>query len=175
MPFRSAFFAYPNEPSDLAGTIAAAAEAVKTNLEVKVTAWPQLPIFGAVIPDEVRTGIENSDVLICDVTRPNLNVYYEIGYGIGLGKSLAPVMNSSFAGATNDIQKDGLFDVIGYKAYENSETLSAIITDLPAAVLVDLYGRPLNTSQPVYFLSGYRKTDYVNTIARAIKDSKVFF
>jgi hypothetical protein len=175
LPFRSAFFAYPNEPSDLAGTIAAAAEAVKTNLEVKVTAWPQLPIFGAVIPDEVRTGIENSDVLICDVTRPNLNVYYEIGYGIGLGKSLAPVMNSSFAGATSDIQRDGLFDVIGYKAYENSETLSAIITDLPAAVLVDLYGRPLNTSQPVYFLSGYRKTDYVNTIARAIKDSKVFF
>jgi hypothetical protein len=85
------------------------------------------------------------------------------------------VVNASFAGATTDIQKDGLFDVIGYRAYENSDTLSKIIVDLPDAVLVDLYGRPLNTSQPLYLLSGYRKTDFINTIARAIKDSKVFF
>ena len=117
--FRSAFFAFPNEPQELYAQILAATELIKTNDRVRITSWPQLKIFGAVIPDEVRGGIEHSDVLLADITRPNLNVYYEIGYCIGLGKSLAPVLNVSFAGAAADIQKDGLFDIIGYLSYEN--------------------------------------------------------
>ena len=46
---------------------------------------------------------------------------------------------------------------------------------LPSTILVDLYGKPLNAQQPIYFLNAYRKTDFVNTIAAAIKDSKVHF
>ena len=173
--FRSAFFAFPNEPPELKGPILAATELIKKNDRVKVTAWPQLEIFGAVIPDEVKASIEHADVLLCDVTRPNINVYYEIGYCIGVGKSLAPVLNVSFANATADIQKDGLFDVINYASYENSVALAEIMGDLPSTVLVDLYGKPLNTAQPIYFLNAYRKTDFVNHIAAAIKDSKVHF
>src|SRR5262249_47530825 len=118
---------------------------------------------------------EKVDVLVCDITRPNQNVYYEIGYSIGRGKSIAPVLNASFANATSDIQKDGLFDVVGYKAYENSRGLADILTTLPSHVLIDLYGKPLNTYQPLYFLNAYRKTDFVSGIAAAIKDSRVHF
>ena len=104
--FRSAFFAFPAEPVELKNPIEAAVEHIKSNTAVSVTAWPQLPIFGASIPDEVRSAIEASDVLICDITRPNRNVYYEIGYSVGLGKSLAPIINASFANAISDVQKD---------------------------------------------------------------------
>lgn len=173
--FRSAFFAFPSEPAELKEPILAAAGLVKTNPEVSIQTWPQIKIFGAAIPDEVRSGIERASVLICDITLPNLNVYYEIGYSIGLGKSIAPVLNASFANASADVQKDGLFDIIGYRAYENSPALAAILTDLPSHVLVDLYGKPLNTSQPLYFLNAYRKTDFVSEIAAAIKDSKVHY
>ena len=58
-------------------------------------------------------------------------MYYEIGYCIGLGKSLAPVLNVSFANASTDIQKDGLFDIINYASYENSAQLAALMATLP--------------------------------------------
>ena len=173
--FRSAFFSFPNEPADVKGPILAATELIKSNDRVKVTPWPQLSTFGAIIPDEVRAAIEHSDVLLCDITRPNTNVYYEIGYCIGVGKSLAPVLNVSFANAAEDIQKDGLFDIINYKSYENSVALAEIMSGLPSTVLVELYGKSLNNQQPIYFLNGYRKTDFVNAIAAAIKESKVHF
>src|SRR2546429_650665 len=124
MPFRSAFFAFPDRPAELKNPILAAIDLVKDKPDLRIQPWPQLDIFGAAIPDEVRSTIEKTDALICDITKPNLNVYYEIGYSVGLGKSIAPVLNASFASATADIQKDGLFDVIGYRAYENSATLA---------------------------------------------------
>jgi hypothetical protein len=173
--FKSAFFAFPGEPAELKNPIFAAVENIKSNTSVSVTAWPQLSIFGASIPDEVRSGIETANVLVCDITRPNLNVYYEIGYSIGLGKSLAPVINVSFANAISDVQKDGLFDIIGYKPYENSHGLADILGDLPDKILLDLYSKALNTYQPVYLLNAYRKTDFVTAIAAAIKDSKVHY
>jgi hypothetical protein len=133
--FRTAFFAFPNEPPELKGPIMAANELIKNNDNVRIISWPQLSIFGASIPDEVKGGIEKVDVLLCDITRPNLNVYYEIGYCVGLGKSLAPVLNVSFANAPTDIHKDGLFDVIGYGSYENSGALAGLMGDLPSRVL----------------------------------------
>jgi hypothetical protein len=68
-----------------------------------------------------------------------------------------------------------LFDIIGYKAYENSHGLAEILSDLPSAVLVDLYSKPLNTHQLIFFLNSYRKTDFVNWIAASIKASKVHY
>jgi hypothetical protein len=61
--FKVGFVAYPAEPPDLASTIALAVKAVENSPKARITAWPQLEIFGAVIPDEVRSGIETADVL----------------------------------------------------------------------------------------------------------------
>ena len=173
--FKTAFFAFPSGPTELRNPVEMAVALANRTPNARIEGWPQLEIFGAAIPDEIRAGIEKADVLICDVTRPNLNVYYEVGFAIGLGKSIAPVLNASFADAASDIQKDGLFDVIGYRAYENSLALVDLIIDLPNSSLIELYGKPLNTQQPVYFLNSYRKTDFVVTIGAAIKDSKVHF
>jgi hypothetical protein len=175
MPFRSAFFAFPNQPDELKLPIVTAVEVANKRDDLRVQSWPQLPIFGASIPDTVKGAIEKTDVLVCDVTRANLNVYYEVGYCVGLAKSIAPVINVSFAGATSDIQKDGLFDIIGYGSYTDAVGLVALLETLPTTVLLDLYGKPLNTNQPIYFLSTYRKTEFVNWIGAAIKDSKVNF
>src|SRR5690348_5757212 len=127
MPYRPAFFAFPNEPPELRNPIMAAVELVEGKPDIHLKAWPHLPIFGASIPDEVRTGIDDAAVFVGDITRSNQNVYYEFGYSIGSGKSIAPVLNASFANATTDIQKDGLFDIIGYRPYENSNALADIL------------------------------------------------
>jgi hypothetical protein len=175
MAFRTAFFAFPSQFDELKLAIAAAVELANKRDDLRVQSWPQLQIFGAAIPDTVKTAIARTDVLVCDITRANLNVYYEVGYCIGLSKSIAPVINVSFANAVADIQKDGLFDIIGYGSYTDAAGLTGLLETLPTTVLLDLYGRPLNTNQPIYFLNTYRKTEFVNWIGAAIKDSKVNF
>jgi hypothetical protein len=58
LPFRSAFLAFPNEPAELKDPIMAAVELAKKNPSLNLRPWPQLKIFGAAIPDEVKNAIE---------------------------------------------------------------------------------------------------------------------
>lgn len=174
--YKKAFFAYPGTPTDLAGPINAAAKLLANQANAPdLKVWPQMNVFGANLPDEIRKNILWADVVICDVTSPNLNVYYEIGYAIGSGKAIAPVVNTSFAGATADLQREGLFDNIGYKVYENSDQLCEIMLDLPISSLSELYSKPTNFHQPLYLLDSFRKTDFRNTIVSAIKAAKYFY
>jgi hypothetical protein len=105
--FQTAFFAYPAQPNELAETITSGvSNARMISSKISLTLWPEMDIFGTGLADEVRSQIRSSDILVCDITRPNLNVYYEIGYAIGLGKPIAPIFNVSFANAEKDIQSD---------------------------------------------------------------------
>src|SRR4028118_1732746 len=101
-----AFFAYPAEPPELRSTIQKAQQ-ISSTKRVRVAAGPQRDVFGAHIPDEVRNGIDDSEFAFFDVTIPNQNVYYELGYAIGLGKRVGPVLNTSFEGAARRIQHQG--------------------------------------------------------------------
>lgn len=171
----TAFFAYPGQPVDLTSTIDLAARRANGTGKIDIKVWPEMGVFGQIIPDEVRKNIRSTGALVFDITRPNLNVYYEAGYAIGLGKPVAPVVNSSFKDALSDVQRDGLFDNIGYKAYENSDDLADILTNLPSISLLELYGREPDTQQPLFILDAFRKTDFRNAIVSAVKSSKVHF
>lgn len=171
----SAFFAYPGKPQDLVNTIDAAAVRVNGTSKNSVLTWPEMGVFGNAIPDQVRQNIKDARALVFDITRPNPNVYYEAGYAIGLGKPVAPVVNNSFQNATADIQRDGLFDNIGYKGYENSDQLADILGDLPNQSLLELYNRDLDTQQPLFVLDTLKKTDFRNAVVSAVKSSKVHF
>ena len=173
MPIRTyrAFVAYPATPPDLAGPITAAADKLSEG-DQDVLAWPSMPTFGANIPDEVRLSIEGCANFFADLTRSNLNVYYEIGFAIGLGKTFAPLINTSFSNATASIQNIGLFSNIGYLAYENSQQLSAHILTTPANKLLDLYANDINFAQPIFLFDTIKKTDFRNALVSAIKSSR---
>lgn len=169
-----AFIAYPGTPSDLATPISQAAENLSRD-GLDVVAWPALETFGTNIPDEVRAAIENADVVFADVTKPNLNVYYEIGYAIGLGKTYAPIVNVAFANATASVRSLGLFSNIGYRTYENSADLVAIIKSASGNPLLDLYAQDINYSQPIYIVDTLRKTNFRNAVVSAVKASRSHF
>lgn len=169
---RTGFLAYPSSPSDLAGPITEAALRLEGSPRLTLTAWPQLDVFGAYIPDEIRSAIEEADIVFADVTRPNLNVFYEIGFGIGIGKAFAPLINGSFANATASVRSLGLFDNIGYKVYENSEQLIDILQINPGTPLLQLYARDMNFSQPLYVVDTLRKTNFRNAVVSAVKSSR---
>jgi energy-coupling factor transporter ATP-binding protein EcfA2 len=171
---RRAFFAYPARPVDIGFTIERAVSH-KDLVNVEVTLWPQLDIFGSFIPDLVRTSIEQSDVCFFDVTVPNANVYYELGYAIGLGKPVGPVIDGSFDGAERAVQRQGLFDNVGHRSYENSDQLTQILNKFPKTVLLANYYKEVNFRQPVFFLDTYKKTDFRNTIVSAVRQARVFY
>lgn len=176
MAYKKVFFAYPAGDAELVGPIEAASKLIKAaNTSVDVRIWPQLNNFGLSIPDDVRSAIVDADVFACDITQANLNVYYEAGFAIGKGKPIAPVLNSSFAGASAAIQRDGFFDNVRYKSYENSDGLKAILLDPPSGDLVSLFSKPINFQQPLYLLNGYRKTEFINAIVSAVKDTRTHF
>lgn len=170
------FFAYPGSPSDLVATIDSAASMVNSvDGSIELTIWPEMGVFGEIIPDQVRENIRKAKAFLFDVTRANPNVYYEAGYAIGLGKPVAPVLNSSFAGASADLQKDGLFDNLGYQSYENSTQLAGIVRGLPGNSLLDLYSKELDNQQPLFILDTLKKTDFRNYIVSAVKASKIHY
>lgn len=175
-PPRKAFFAYPSSPNDLVEPVEAACRIARdSGAQLEVTPWPQAAAFGASIPDEIREAIRASDTVVCDITIPNPNVYYEFGFAIGAAKAVAPVLNKSFAGASARVQKDGIFDNILYRPYENSHQLAGILTDLPTTVLSHLYAREPNREQPILILDTFSKTDFRNAIVNAVKDSRLFY
>ena len=85
---RNAFFAYPaSEP-----IISTAEDAVREVRTASVTPWPHLNTFGYRLDKLIREKIDTSDFLLADVTTPNFNVYYEIGYCVaGLICAMADV------------------------------------------------------------------------------------
>jgi hypothetical protein len=173
---KKAFVAFPSEPADLAAPINAAAAIVRSSeTATDLQLWPAVNAFGSHIPDEVRGNIRACDVLVCDITLANLNVYYEAGYAIGSGKTLAPIVNSSFAQAVRNIQRDGIFDNIGFLKYDNSLELAEILRILPSNPLVELYRKPIDHQQPLYLLESFRKTDFHNDIVAALADTNVFY
>lgn len=171
---RSAFIAYPAKPPELAKSIAAAA-AEATKVGFQVTPWPEADEPSVHIPTNVRESIDAADVFVCDITYPNPNVYYEAGFAMGRGKTVVPTVNVAFADAQARVRREGLFDSISYKSYENSGQLSSLLQALPSSNLIDLYGRALNKDQPLFLLDAFRKTDFRNAIVSAVKDAKAFY
>jgi hypothetical protein len=174
--FRKAFFAYPGQPADLADTINAAVELANQQSDrVSIKPWPEMHIFGVGLADRVREEISSAELVLCDITTRNLNVYYEVGYAIGCGKSIAPVLNDSFLNATKEATINGFFDGVGFRTYENSQQLADVCLDFPPHSLLDLYSKPINFQQPLYILDTLKKTDFRNAIVSAVKASGVFF
>lgn len=174
---KSAFVAFPSCPKELSNTILSGINSVEAwgGAKTHFQPWPAMDVFGKCISDEIRSSISEANVLIADITFENQNVYYEVGYAIGQGVPIAPILNRTFDRAVSGVAKDGIFDVIGYEGYQNCIELDGKLRDLPSTKLKSLYSRSLNQSQPMYVLDSFIKSDFRNTIFSSVKDSKIFF
>src|SRR3546814_11169056 len=61
-------------------------------------------------------------------TSLNFNVTYEVGYAIGRGKRVLIVKNEAYGkGEEEKIKRLGIYDTLGYRNYQNSRDLAAVI------------------------------------------------
>jgi len=125
------FYAYPSRPESIGETITNAIADLKRNQVVKdvpirLRPWPEMPTSGNRIITQITETIDRCEIFACDLTYPNLNVTFELGFAIGRFKRLWISLNKSIEGAAKRYSRvlEGIVGV-GYRGYENHRDISA--------------------------------------------------
>lgn len=169
-----AFVAYPNGYPIVSQAIDLAVEN-SADRELKLQPWPKLEIVGFKVDDLIRERIKEAEVLVADITYPNANVFYEIGYAIAVEKPVLPIVNTAIEKSMQRVSKIGLFDTIGIATYSNSEELIEKLKQWPDISWTANYTKRRNFGQPLFILDSLAKTDFRNQIFHAVENSQVRF
>ncbi|MFA7173966.1 MAG: hypothetical protein WC340_11235 [Kiritimatiellia bacterium] len=132
--------------------------------DVEIGSWQDIDIPGRFIIDGVLTKIEESDVIIADITRLNFNVMFEIGYAIGKGKRVYPIVNLALSPQKKEIQQLGVYDTLGYDEYQNSNELVRMILNISSSQQLGFSKVNINENAPIYVLEPLYKTDETSYI-----------
>lgn len=169
------FFAYSSTPSEIGRTIESAiAEHSKTGIGHDIKSWVALDIVGQFISTEVLCSIESADFVVADISELNFNVVYEIGYAIGKSKRVVLVKNKTLQPRGLKISDVGIFDTLGYREYQNSAELRAILADAKSTKPLDI-AAILNIKAPVYLVDTPHRTDWSTRIVSRIKKAGFIF
>jgi hypothetical protein len=156
------FFAYPSEPSEIGAVIESAVKNLNQRApSVSVRTWRATDIAGQFVADKILEAIEGSSFLAADITQPNFNVTFEIGFAIGRGKPLLLTTYAPFTGEHQDyIAKLGIYDTLGYEKIHNSDQLVRKLLQGNDTRPLPITGEP-SRSSPVYLLDALYKTNEV--------------
>jgi hypothetical protein len=168
----NAFFAYPDDIPIVHEAVTGAAEKSATS-RLSIKPWKKMRIVGLKLDNLIRDEIRSADLLLADVTYPNFNVYYEMGYAAAVGKPVIPTLNIAVERAAKQVSELGLFDTIGWATYANSDELSEKLEDWQSIAWTTKYRRAKDHSQPLFLLDCLKKTDFRNHIVAAIENSHV--
>ena len=168
----TAFLAYPSQDALISETLEASAGLSKDE-PLEILPWPKLDPIGLKIDDLIRDNLDQSSFLIADITIPNFNVYYEIGYAIAQQK---PIMLTVFSGKENgedQARLTGLFDNVGWACYANSAELVIQSQKWKKEAWVERYKKPRDFLQPLFVLDLYIKSNFRQYIFEGIKNRSV--
>jgi hypothetical protein len=171
----AAFVAYPSKPFEIGSTIQRAVRELKPDRSAPLLeTWEQNDIAGRFLATPILSKIDGGDVLIADITALNFNVVFEIGYAIGRRKRAFLVRNRSLVGSDELIREIGIFDTLGYREYENSSELAAVLRSISDAEPLPL-PNAVNTASPVYLVLPRAKTDVEVRLTSRIKKARLMF
>jgi hypothetical protein len=167
----TAFFAYPSGYPLVSEAVAGVLDLTGQKLTIKP--WEKMKNVGLKLDDLIRDEIKDANLLIADVTYPNFNVFYEMGYAAAVGRPVIPTVNTAVEKATKHLNDLGLFDTIGWATYTNAEELAEKLDGWQDIAWVNKNRRGKDHSQPLFFLDCLKKTDFRNHIVSAIENSHV--
>jgi hypothetical protein len=171
---RLAFVAYPDGQPVISKAVDGAVERARSS-PIAMKAWKTMQVIGFKVDDQVRSNVAAAAFLAADITYPNTNVFYEMGYAIGIGKPVIPTVNVAIEGAVQRVLQLGLFDTIGWAEYANATELFEAIQAAPESAWTNTYPRRKNHSQPLFILDTLMKTDFRNQIFHSVENSEVEF
>src|SRR5258707_9669189 len=128
MPKRKAFVAYASRDQKLAEALREGvrrANALPQPYDYRP--WQFNDIAGQPLISPILENIDESAVIVADVTFLNLNVVYEIGYAIGKKKRAFLVRNGILEGQKALARTTGIFDTLGYVEYPDAQGLARLL------------------------------------------------
>ena len=182
---RRVFYASPSQPAALGETVSNALSMLKNHSDIRrdrirFTPWPEMSTSGKQLVDTILSYIDRADVFACDLTYPNPNVSFELGYAIGRFKRIWISMDTSIEGAEQRYRRI-YYRLVGsgYAEYRNSiELKDAFIRDgairtLDQTLLGDIHRRPVvRQEEPVLlYVKPPMNTDSVNATIEALQSS----
>lgn len=167
---RTAFFAFPNAPQLISDAATDAAKHLNAT-ELTLIPWPKLNIIGLKLDDLIRNKIEAADFLAADITYPNFNVYYEIGYAVGRGKPFVPTLDFAVDKANEHFHLTGLLDTTGAARYQNGSELADALRAAKPEPFANNFIRSKDHTQPLFVLDPLRKTEFRNYIFQTVANN----
>ena len=130
------FYAFPNDPQSIKESINDAINELKGHKDVRsknvrFRPWPTMHIGGKQIINTITQHIERSRVFACDLTYPNFNVTFELGYAIGKFNRIWISLNTAVEKAPNEYKRIyyNLLGGLGYEGYTNHKNLAKGMVD----------------------------------------------
>lgn len=171
---KSAFIAFPSGQELVEDAIQGAA-ALQGSRKLDLMPWPTMRIWGLKLDNLIREKITQADAFAADITFPNFNVYYEIGYAIAKDKPFIPLVNTSVLGSRENANRIGFFDTIGWVSYSNADEISDTIDQWQPNSWTNKLRREKDHSQPLFILDSKTKSDFRNYVFSAATNSSVNF
>jgi hypothetical protein len=160
------FFAFASSPGAIGSVIRATADKLNKR-GMKVHPWTDNDISGKPLADPIFRGIDEAPFVVADVTRPNFNVYFEVGYGIGRRKKVHLVSNTGIVSDKSLIREVGIFDTLGFKEYQTVDELSDVLWSMAGTDPIPFeFSRD---SSPLYIVEPEVHTEALTTIISAVK------
>ncbi len=148
------FYAYPATPPSIEETIKNTITKIVTQTRtnqrpLRFRRWSDVPNVGQNLLQSILDEIDRSDVFACDLTYPNPNVSFELGYAIARFKRIWISLNTSVKDAKK-IFKHIYYQLtpVVYAGYTNSDDIAErFLADPPtesldATILGDFYRTP---------------------------------
>ena len=145
------FYAFPSHPPSLVETIEETIKALEKIPSIKRSGasfrpWRDMKTTGKHLISTILQNIARSDVFACDLTYPNANVSFELGYAIGKFKRLWVSLDSGIVEAEHRYKRL-YFNLLGlaYAPYRNHQELiskfelDSPLKDLDQTLLGEVY------------------------------------
>ena len=180
------FYGYPSTPPFVGESIENAtnkllASSVVAQDRVNFRLWPEIRTSGKVLAREIMKSIDEADVFACDLTYPNANVSFELGYAIGRLKRVFISLDSGIADSKHRFSRHyfSTFN-LGYASYTNYQELAECILrerpwrDVEVKILDERYRQerePSETPHLLYLVPPISTSSVLQTV-ETIRTSK---
>ena len=172
---KKGFFIYPTKPVIISRTMSSAVrELQKHSSKEAWQSWEDLSTTGQIIFCKICEAIKNADIIIANITTLNFNVLFEIGYSIGLQKPVVPVRDTSYQQDKELFEELGIFDVLGYEDFRNSQQLRKIVTKENAHKPIRTTLHSIDKEQPTYLLKSPYDSDGSVKLLSSLKKSALY-
>ena len=133
---------------------------------------------GRLVIREILSAIDDADLFVCELTSPNPNVLFELGYAVARTKSIWILLDPSYPSAKTTYQEMKILTTIGYSEYSNfSQILNSFFDEEPYNDLENTLYRdviesiifPREAQRGLLYLKNAVNTDASTSLSRRLE------